>query len=282
MKENDKQLEDIIDLDESSLSLSNIELIAKGGDEKKYFENKYFGNLYTNVLLVLTHESYEEDEAKSLWNSIVAHMLKLNHTLNRNVGVSVATMDYLSNIRDKLLAPVSIEEEKSEFISKTTTKDDLTGLYLRDVFDVVLRQKIEEAKRNNIQLSLLMMDIDDFKIVNDSYGHQLGDNVLKKIGNTIINSLVRKMDLPARYGGEELAVIMPDANREQVFKAAERIRKAISQLKFEDFSVTISIGISRFGRDINTSEKLLKAADNALYEAKDKGKNRVIMNKELD
>lgn len=282
MKENDKQLEDIIDLDESSLSLSNIELIAKGGDEKKYFENKYFGNLYTNVLLVLTHESYEEDEAKSLWNSIVAHMLKLNHTLNRNVGVSVATMDYLSNIRDKLLAPVSIEEEKSEFISKTTTKDDLTGLYLRDVFDVVLRQKIEETKRNKTQLSLLMMDIDDFKIVNDSYGHQLGDNVLKKIGNTIINSLVRKMDLPARYGGEELAVIMPDANREQVFKAAERIRKAISQLKFENFSVTISIGISRVGRDINTSEKLLKAADNALYEAKDKGKNRVIMNKEID
>ena len=279
MKENDKQLEDIIDLDESSLSLAAIELIAKGGDERKYFENKYFGNLYTNIILVLTHESYEEDEAKSLWNSIVSHMLKLNHTLNRNVGISVATMDYLSNIINKLLDPVSIEEEKSEFISKTTTKDDLTGLYLRDVFDVVLRQKIEEAKRNKTQLSLLMMDIDDFKIVNDSYGHQLGDNVLKRIGNTIINSLVRKMDLPARYGGEELAVIMPDANREQVFKAAERIRKAISQLKFEDFSVTISIGISRVGRDINTSEKLLKAADNALYEAKGKGKNRVIMNK---
>jgi len=281
LKENDNQLEDIIDLDESSLSLADIELIAKGGDEKKQFESKYFGNLCSNILLVLTHESYEEDEAKSLWNSIVDHMLKLNHTLNRYVGVSVATMDYLSNIRDKLLAPVSIEEEKSEFISNTTTKDELTGLYLRDVFDVVLRQKIEEAKRNNIQLSLLMMDIDDFKIVNDSYGHQSGDNVLKKIGDTI-NRLLRKMDFAARYGGEELAVIMPDANREQVFKAAERIRKAISQLKFEDFSVTISIGTSSFGRDINTSEKLLKAADNALYEAKDKGKNRVIMNKEMD
>ena len=94
MKENDKQLEDIIDLDESSLSLADIELIAKGGDERKHFENKYFGNLCSNILLVLTHESYEEDEAKSLWNSIVDHMLKLNHTLNRYVGVSVATMDY--------------------------------------------------------------------------------------------------------------------------------------------------------------------------------------------
>ncbi|MFT5756475.1 MAG: diguanylate cyclase (GGDEF)-like protein [Alteromonadaceae bacterium] len=280
MKEDNKQLEDIIYLDESSLLLADIESIAKGGDEIKYFEHKYFGNLYSNILLVLTHESYEEDEAKSLWDNIVAHMSELNHLLNRNVGISIATMDYMSNIIDKLLSPVSIEEEKSEFISKMSTKDELTGLYLRDVFDVVLRQKVEETKRNDQPLSLLMMDIDDFKIVNDTYGHQLGDYVLKKIGRTI-NSLVRKMDLPARYGGEEMAVIMPDANREQVFKVAERIRKEISQLKFEHFSVTISIGIGRVNREIKTPEKLLKAADNALYQAKDKGKNRVIINKEI-
>jgi diguanylate cyclase (GGDEF)-like protein len=280
LKEDNKQLEDIIYLDESSLLLADIESIAKGGDEIKYFEHKYFGNLYSNILLVLTHESYEEDEAKSLWDNIVAHMSELNHLLNRNVGISIATMDYMSNIIDKLLSPVSIEEEKSEFISKMSTKDELTGLYLRDVFDVVLRQKVEETKRNDQPLSLLMMDIDDFKIVNDTYGHQLGDYVLKKIGRTI-NSLVRKMDLPARYGGEEMAVIMPDANREQVFKVAERIRKEISQLKFEHFSVTISIGIGRVNREIKTPEKLLKAADNALYQAKDKGKNRVIINKEI-
>jgi diguanylate cyclase (GGDEF)-like protein len=276
LKEDDKQLEDIIYLDENSLLLADIESIAKGGDEIKHFEHKYFGNLYSNILLVLTHESYEEDEAKSLWNSIVAHMLKLNHLLNRNVGISIATMDYMSNIIDKLLSPVSIEEKKSEFVSKTSTKDELTGLYLRDVFDVVLRQKVEETKRNDQPLSLLMMDIDDFKIVNDTYGHQLGDNVLKTIGSTI-NSLVRKMDLPARYGGEEMAIIMPDANRKQVFEVAERIRKEISQLKFENFSVTISIGIGIVSREIKTPEKLLKAADNALYQAKDKGKNRVII-----
>tara|TARA_R110001583_G_scaffold103568_1_gene250850 strand:- start:369 stop:1214 length:846 start_codon:yes stop_codon:yes gene_type:complete len=281
LKEDNKQLEDIIYLDESSLLLADIESIAKGDKKIKHFEHKYFGNLYSNILLVLTHESYEEDEAKSLWNSIVAHMSELNHLLNRNVGISIATMDYMSNILDKLLSPVSIEEEKSEFISKTSTKDELTGLYLRDVFDVVLRQKVEETKRNDQPLSLLMMDIDDFKIVNDTYGHQLGDNVLKIIGSTI-NSLVRKMDLPARYGGEEFAVIMPDANQEQVFNVAERIRKEISQLKFEDFSITISIGIGRISREIKTPEKLLKAADNALYQAKDKGKNRVIINKEMD
>lgn len=281
MKEDDKQLEDIIYLDESSLLLADIESIAKGDEEIKYFEHKYFGNLYANILLVLTHESYEEDEAKSLWNNIVAHMLKLNHLLNRNVGISIATMDYMSNVIDKLLSPVSIEEEKSVFISKTSTKDELTGLYLRDVFDVVLRQKVEETKRNDQPLSLLMLDIDDFKIVNDTYGHQLGDDVLKKIGSTI-KSLVRKMDLPARYGGEEMAVIMPDANREQVFDVAERIRKEISQLKYEHFSITISIGIGTVSREIKTPEKLLKTADNALYQAKDKGKNRVIINKEID
>ncbi|MGK0440421.1 MAG: diguanylate cyclase (GGDEF)-like protein [Pseudohongiellaceae bacterium] len=281
MKEDDKQLEDIIELDESSLLLADIEFIAKSGDKRKYFEEKYFGNLYSKILLVLTHESYEEDEAKSLWNSIVAHMSELNNLLNRNVGISIATMDYMSNIRDELSSPVLIEEKKSEFISKTSTKDELTGLYLRNVFDVVLRQKVEESKRNDQELSLLLMDIDDFKIVNDTYGHQVGDNVLKKIGATI-NNLVREMDLPARYGGEEIAVIMPGANRKQVFKAAERIRKVISQLKFECCSVTISIGIGRVNQETNTSDKILKAADNALYQAKNKGKNRVTINKEID
>ena len=119
-----------------------------------------------------------------------------------------------------------------------------------------------------------MIDIDDFKTINDTYGHQEGDNVLKKIGKTI-NNLVRKMDLPARYGGEEFAIIMPKADMKQAFKAAERIRKRIAQLEFKGFSVTISIGISQASRNFNTPERLIHAADTALYVAKDKGKNCV-------
>ncbi|MCJ7773554.1 MAG: GGDEF domain-containing protein, partial [Desulfobacterales bacterium] len=112
--------------------------------------------------------------------------------------------------------------------------------------------------------------------VNDTYGHQEGDNVLKKIGKTI-NNFVRKMDFPARYGGEEFAIIMPQADMEQAFRAAERIRKRIAQLEFKGFSVTISIGISQASRNFNTPEKLIHAADTALYEAKDNGKNCVAL-----
>ncbi len=262
-KENDKQLKDIIELKDSSLSLIDIESIANDDDVKKYYEDKYPGHLYSKILLLLTHESYEEDEAKSLWNKIMCHLSDLNHKLGRNVGVSVATLDYLSNIRNTLETPVIIEESKSEFLSKTTTKDELTGLYLRAVFDVVLKRNIEETNRDNTSLSLFMIDIDDFKSINDTYGHQEGDNVLKIIGLTI-SDLARKMDFPARYGGEEFAIIMPKADKEQAFKAAERIRKAIAQLKFKGFSVTVSIGISQADRDVNTPDKLIHAADTAL------------------
>lgn len=275
-KEDDKQLKDIVELKDSSLSLDDIELIADDDDVKKYYEDKYPGHLYSKILLLLTHESYEEDEAKSLWNKIMCHLSDLNHKLERNVGVSVATIDYLSNIRNKLSTPVIIEEGKSEFITKTTTQDELTGLYLRAVFDAVLKQNIEETNRNNTSLCMLMIDIDDFKTVNDTYGHLQGDNVLKIIGSTI-SDFARKMDFPARYGGEELAIIMPKADKEQAFKAAERIRKKIAQLRFKGFSVTVSIGISQANRDANTPDKLIHAADTALYEAKNKGKNCVVV-----
>lgn len=274
--ENDTQLREIVALEDNSFSLSVIESIVNDDRLKKRYEEKYHGLLYSKILLLLTHESYEEAEAKSFWNKIMNHLDEINHALGRNVGISVATIDYLSNIKNTLTDPVIIEEVKSEFISKASTKDSLTGLYLRAVFNVVLKQNIEETNREKTSLCLLMMDIDDFKTVNDTYGHQEGDNVLKKIGDTI-NNFARKMDLPARYGGEEFAIVMPQADMDQAFKAAERIRKRIAQLEFNGFSVTISIGISQASRNFNTPEKLIHAADTALYLAKDKGKNCVVL-----
>lgn len=270
-KENDQQLIDIIDLKDSSLSLDDIALIANDDEVRKRYENKYGSHLYAKILLLLTHESYGQDEAKSLWKKIMCHLNDLNHKLGRNVGISVATLDYLSNIRNKLSTPVIIEEDKSIFVSKTTTKDELTGLYLKTVFDVVLKQHIEETNRDSTPLSLLIIDIDDFKSINDTYGHLTGDHVLSNIGLSI-SDCARKMDFPARYGGEEFTVIMPGADTAQAFKAAERIRKTISQLKFIEFNVTVSIGVSQANRKVDTPDKLIHAADTALYEAKQREK----------
>ena len=275
-KGNDNQLEDIVEFDDRTLSLADIESIANDEKIRKHYENKYKDCLYSTILLSLTHESFQEDESKSLWNEIISHMRQLEDILGRSVGLSVASLDYLTNVKNALSEPKIIEENKSTFIAGATTKDELTGLYLREVFDVVLKKEMEEAKRKNTSLCLLMIDIDDFKKINDQYGHLKGDEVLNKVG-TAINDSVREMDLAARYGGEEMAVIIPRVDIEQTFNAAQRIRKTIEEIQFKDFSVTVSIGLSQTNRLIDTPDKLIHAADLALYKAKNKGKNQVIM-----
>ncbi|MEJ2657000.1 MAG: GGDEF domain-containing protein [Desulfobacterales bacterium] len=274
--DNGNQLEDIVELGDCTLSLAEIESIANDDNIRKQYEDKYKSSLYSAILLSLTHESFQESESKSLWSEIVAHMRQLNHILGRNVGISVASLDYLTNVRNTLAGPKIIEEDKSTFVAGATTKDELTGLYLREVFDVFLKKEVEEANRKNTSLCLLMIDIDDFKKLNDKYGHLAGDDVLNKIG-TAINDSVREMDLAARYGGEEMAVIMPRVDMGKAYKAAQRIRKTIELIPFKDFFTTVSIGLSAAGRLINTPDKLIRVADEALYQAKRKGKNRVIM-----
>ncbi len=182
-----------------------------------------------------------------LWKGIVHHMKHLYDSLGRHVGISVTALDFLLNVRHELSAPKIIESDKSEFITGSATNDELTGLYLREVFDVVLHKQIEKAKRTRSFVSLLMIDIDDFKQINDTYGHQQGDRVLEKLGD-MIRSLVRKMDLPARYGGEEIAVVMPEISIKQAVDVAERIRAKIEALVFDDFSITVSVGVGQTGK----------------------------------
>lgn len=282
-KENghNNRLEDIIELDDRTLSLADIEAIAKDESVRKRYENKHKNCLYSTILLSLTHESFQESESKSLWNEIVVHMKKLNHILGRNVGISVASLDYLTNVKNTLSEPKIIEEYKSTFVADATTKDELTGLYLREVFDVFLKKEIEEANRKNTSLCLLMIDIDDFKRINDKCGHLKGDEVLSKVGTAISDS-VREMDLAVRYGGEEMVVLMPRVDIEQAYKAAQRIRQTIEQIQFKEFFVTVSIGLSQTSRHIDTPDKLIHAADEALYDAKNKGKNQVIMSHKTD
>ncbi len=117
-----------------------------------------------------------------------------------------------------------MEEKKSDFLTDSSTKDGLTNLYLRDIFDVFLKKEIDLAKRKNTIITLALIDIDDFKKVNDNFGHQKGDEVLSKIGK-ILNDSIRQMDFAARYGGEELSIVMPNTKLEQGYKIANRVRK---------------------------------------------------------
>lgn len=161
------------------------------------------------------------------------------------------------------------------------TVDELTGLYIRRFFDLTLDDEIKACRTNDIPLSLLVMDLDRFKQVNDTYGHQAGDLVMSVFGK-MIRSKVRREDIACRYGGEEFAVIAPDIDIENAQNLGERIRHSLEQKLFEHngqkFNVTISVGVAQLSKDDN-SEILFEKADSALYEAKGNGRNQVVIYK---
>ncbi|MGN0014232.1 MAG: diguanylate cyclase, partial [Candidatus Gastranaerophilaceae bacterium] len=166
-------------------------------------------------------------------------------------------------------AAIAIDNAK---LYELATKDGLTKLYIHRHFKTLLEAEVTRASRYNHVLSLLMMDIDNFKHINDTYGHLIGDRVLKEIAATIKNTC-RNIDVPARYGGEEFTVILPETASKDATVIAERLRRNIEKIAvpIDDkvtLRVTISIGISEFPSSSNESEGLILTADKALYKAK--------------
>jgi len=160
--------------------------------------------------------------------------------------------------------------------------DGLTGLFVRRYFDARIEEEIERSKRYATAFSVVMMDVDDFKRFNDAHGHLIGDRVLRGIAN-VVKSQMRGVDTAARYGGEEIAVILPRTEIVNAFAVGERIRGAVSELRITTdgdppaaLRVTASFGVASYPESKATSgEDLVRRADRALYRAKQAGKNRV-------
>ncbi len=157
--------------------------------------------------------------------------------------------------------------------------DALTGAYARKIFDEKLIQECARASRYGLPLSLALIDIDHFKKFNDTYGHQVGDALLKWLVN-ILKTTVREVDFVARYGGEEFAIVMPETQKARAAEVLELVRDAIDrqvcQAGGHDLHVTISVGIASFPDETTSPGQLLRAADERLYVAKGSGRNRVI------
>jgi diguanylate cyclase (GGDEF)-like protein len=145
-------------------------------------------------------------------------------------------------------------------------------------FQYLLQTELEKARATRIPLSLIMLDIDDFKIYNDKLGHQAGDGILKDLANLIKNQS-RTMDYVCRYGGEEFTIILPQTDKEEAFQIAERLRSDIEKHAFiheeilPNEKLTVSMGLSSFPLDGITPSDLIRASDKTLYQAKNKGKN---------
>jgi diguanylate cyclase (GGDEF)-like protein len=163
-------------------------------------------------------------------------------------------------------------------VASQATTDSLTGLANRWTFDEELALEWRRAERVGDPLALILLDLDNFKAINDTHGHQGGDEALRKVGE-VLTASVRQVDLAARYGGEEFAVIVPETDLDGALDLAERLRKALESKEIElqngaRLSVTASFGAAVKG-DLTSGEKLVAAADRELYEAKHSGKNRV-------
>lgn len=170
-----------------------------------------------------------------------------------------------------LLERKKLEEE----VRRLSITDDLTGLYNHRHFFKTLDAELVRMKRQNTTLSLLMFDLDHFKRFNDLYGHLEGDQVLRKVGEIIRNSIRSNVDSGYRYGGDEFATLLIGASLDQTLAIAERIRSSIEQEGFQD--ITVSIGMCTF-QDRFTLERFVKAADDAMYVAKNAGGNRIYTN----
>lgn len=152
--------------------------------------------------------------------------------------------------------------------------DPLTGLFNRYAVEEFLRLFIEEARRYEIELCVIMIDLDDFKEVNDMYGHNAGDEVLKKFAS-IFQKTIRLSDRVGRWGGEEFLVLLPHTSYEQAFELAERIREKVSSCRFDEVGhKTASLGVASFEKE-DTLTSLVNKADQALYVSKKKGKDQV-------
>ena len=169
----------------------------------------------------------------------------------------------------------------NEHIKQLALTDSLTGLYNRNYLNAVFEKNyVPFWKREKFPLSVALLDIDNFKSINDIYGHQKGDEVLRRLGQ-IIKDSVRGSDIPVRFGGEEILIIFPSSRKEEALMAVRRIREKLMK---EDFGigrpVTFSSGLADFPSDISVPgelDKLIKVADERLYKAKNQGKNRDIL-----
>lgn len=215
-------------------------------------------------------------------------------------AIKIAIKDEVSQIRNAVVEKQEEDNKKiSELSSKVVTlesqlkivesqsqKDGLTGLYNRLSFDSYINRLIDKSALSNSSFSLLMIDIDDFKPINDNFGHQVGDRVILAVVQKML-TYIRREDFSARYGGEEFVILLDGTSLKHAIKKGKQICKSLASTRYavsdsngKQITVTVSIGIASFQKG-DTADMVINRADKALYKAKNTGKNKVVSEKEI-
>ena len=198
-----------------------------------------------------------------------------NDVNNYYVGLNNIFLRMKDNYYVFSLTDITKLKEKSNLLEYQATHDKLTGLYNRNRFDEIYEKEIKRAKRYENDLSMILFDVDNFKQINDNYGHQTGDEVLKEIAEITLNS-VREQDISVRWGGEEFLVLLPQTNLLGAVTAANKIRSSIEKnpISSHSLNITASFGVSQLLEDDELD--FISKTDKLLYEAKKTGKNKVV------
>ncbi len=235
------------------------------------------------IFQVFTGLELSRQSAETYWKEILNHRRVMSYAMDRSIDLVPAIYDFLSLSEHPLDRPRLIEEKSYARVIKETSHDSLTSLFNKHYFNEALDQAVSSARRYNNELTLLFLDIDDFKEINDTFGHQYGDTILRQVAQVIYTEK-RDSDIAARYGGEEFVLLMPHTQSINAFILAERIRTHIATqangLPDKPVTVTISGGLASFPQNCNSAEELVNRADSALYLAKGAGKNIISMYKE--
>lgn len=236
--------------------------------------NRHF---YATRVRQLLHVELDEESAHRLWREVTAHRRRLTDVLGRDVGQRVALLDYVTNVSPSVPDPQIVAGDTLAAMERRAVADPLTDLFNRAYFETALRREIERCRRSGGSSALLLIDLDRFKQVNDTLGHRSGDDVLRRVGRIVLEQ-VRAVDIPCRYGGDELAAVLTDTDARTAKRVAERVR-ALVAAQFADavVPVTTSIGVAQLRASSSLDDELFQSADRALYEAKRAGGNRVVL-----
>ncbi len=233
-------------------------------------------DFYSNLIYNLVSENFEEEEAKKLWDEILKHKWEISQKLGRNVGIRVAILDYLENVKKIIKSPKIIEEDEFIKTLKLATRDPLTGVYNRSYIFNFIRQKI----RQKVRFSLAMLDLDGFKRYNDKEGHQAGDVILQEFAATLkLKFEDEEKYVIGRYGGDEFMLCMLETDKRTAQKILNEFRQEV-QNQFAQVNITVSIGVCEFNPDPEQTdardfEELIEKADELLYRVKEFGGNKV-------
>jgi diguanylate cyclase (GGDEF)-like protein/PAS domain S-box-containing protein len=199
---------------------------------------------------------------------------KLSQQAQLIVG-DYANLEHIIQVRTHELAELNSKlEDKVEEVEYIASRDALTGVYNRRMFEQLIEIEIKRAKRYSQPMSVILADIDLFKNINDQHGHSTGDKVLYSVANTLLGH-IRDSDLLARWGGEEFAIILPNTEADTALEMAERLRHSIAEMRsYNNIQVTCSFGVTEFSPDDN-GDSIFSRMDQALYQAKDCNRNNV-------